>query len=282
MTKTNKIIYWTSTILLASGMLAGGLEQVFHTRRIADLFAHLGYPLYFSYILGVWQILGVIAILVPEFSLLKEWAYAGLFFTYTGAAASHFLVGDPFGIWLGPLIVALITITSWKLRPDSRKLQPLKIEPGEYKRSKAICYWITTGLVAFILISGGLWLMSSQFKLMVDQNPFLGFPAYFWQILGFCKLLGGIVILMPRFPLAKEWAYAGIVFNMTGASAVRAFIGASTAHIIVPLVICSIAIASWMLRPESRKLNPTRIVNINSKDEAKQKLGNNVGIEREA
>lgn len=263
-----KVIYWTSTILLASGMLAGGLGQVFHTKRSVDLIVHLGYPSYFLYILGVWQILGVIAILIPNFRLLKEWAYAGLLFIYTGASASRFLAGDPADIWPGPLLFALISMTSWKLRPVSRKLQPSQVEPGEYGRSKAISYWIVTGLVAFILISGGFWLMSNS-ELLVDQNPPLGFPAYFWKILGFCKLLGGIAILIPRFPVAKEWAYAGIVFNMTGASAARAFISDSAAHIIAPLVICGIAIASWMLRPESRKLNPTRMVNIDSKEEAK-------------
>ena len=253
---TLKIIYWASTILLAVAMLAGGLEQVFHTKRIVDVFVHLGYPLYFLYILGIWQILGVIAILIPEFRLSKEWAYAGLFFIYAGATASHLLVGAPADIWLGPSIFLLITITSWKLRPDSRKLHSSKIEPGEYKRSKAIWYWITTGLTAFILIFGGFWLMSNG-QLLVNLKPPLGFPVYFWQLLGFCKLLGGIAVLVPRFPTAKEWAYAGIVFNMTGASAARAFISDSTGHIVAPLVICGIAILSWMLRPESRKLNPT-------------------------
>ena len=82
----------------------------------------------------------------------------------------------------------------------------------------------------------------------------LGFPDYFWLMLGFLKILGGIAILVPRFPLLKEWAYAGIVFNMTGASASRIFVGDSAAHIIVPLVITGMAVASWFLRPESRKV----------------------------
>lgn len=114
---------------------------------------------------------------------------------------------------------------------------------------KSILYWITTALLAFILISGGLWLMAGS----QPMDAYLGFPAYFWQILGFWKILGGIAILVPRFPVLKEWAYAGIVFNMTGASAARAFVGDSAAHIIAPLVICGIALASWFLRPESRK-----------------------------
>ncbi len=72
MTKRNKIIYWISTIWLALGMLAGGFQQVFHTKSFVDIFVHLGYPLYFMYIIGVWKILGVIAILIPKFRLLKE------------------------------------------------------------------------------------------------------------------------------------------------------------------------------------------------------------------
>jgi hypothetical protein len=89
---------------------------------------------------------------------------------------------------------------------------------------------------------------------------FLGYPAYFWQILGFWKLLGGIAILVPRFPLLKEWAYAGIFFNMTGAAATRIYVGDSAAHIIAPLVICGIAMVSWYLRPESRKMGSLRLV----------------------
>jgi hypothetical protein len=115
---------------------------------------------------------------------------------------------------------------------------------------KKIAYWITTVLLAFILISGGFWLMTNT----QAMGAYLGFPDYFWQILAVCKILGGIAILVPRFPLLKEWAYAGIVFNMAGAVATRIFVGDPAAHIIAPLVICGIAIASWYLRPESRKV----------------------------
>lgn len=111
-------------------------------------------------------------------------------------------------------------------------------------------YWITTVLIGFIFISGGLWLLFSGEPL----DAFLGYPAYFWQILGFWKILGGIAILVPRFPLLKEWAYAGIFFNMTGAAATRIFVGDSAAHIIAPVVICGISMVSWYLRPESRRI----------------------------
>ena len=116
----------------------------------------------------------------------------------------------------------------------------MRNEQNRNKKSKGVWYWITTTLLAFILLTGGLWLMiGSQ-----PMDAYLGFPAYFWKILGICKILGAFAILVPRFPLLKEWAYAGIIFNMTGAAAARAFVGDSAAHIVAPLVICGIALAS--------------------------------------
>lgn len=117
-------------------------------------------------------------------------------------------------------------------------------------RSARIWYWIATSVLAFILLSGGSWLLSSG----ESMNAGLGFPPYFLQILGVCEILGGIAILVPRFPRLKEWAYAGIVFNMMGASASHAFVGDSPAQIATPLIICGIALVSWSLRPASRKL----------------------------
>jgi hypothetical protein len=136
----------------------------------------------------------------------------------------------------------------------------MRIEQNQNKKSTGVWYWMTTALSAFILVSGGLWLMIGN----QPMDAYLGFPAYFWQILGFCKILGAIIILVPRFPLLKEWAYAGIVFNLTGAAAARAFVGDSTTHIVAPLVICGIAAASWFLRPESRKTAAQRIGKIKS------------------
>jgi hypothetical protein len=124
-------------------------------------------------------------------------------------------------------------------------------------KMRSILYWITTALLAFILISGGLWLMTTS----QPMGGHLGFPDYFWLILGFLKILGGIAILVPGVPLLKEWAYAGIVFNMLGASASRIFVGDAAGHIIAPLVICAIAVASWYLRPESRKTGSFQSIN---------------------
>jgi uncharacterized membrane protein YphA (DoxX/SURF4 family) len=122
MTKRNKIIYWISTIWLASGMLASGLQQLFHTKGFVDIVAHLGYPLYFLYILGVWKILGVVAILIPRFSLLKEWAYAGFFFAMSGAVFSHIALGDSVNGIAPSLALLILTVISWYFRPAGRKI----------------------------------------------------------------------------------------------------------------------------------------------------------------
>src|SRR5580698_746649 len=118
MEKRNKIIYWIATALLAIGMLQSGIFAVLRTKQWVDLVTALGYPVYFLTILGTWKILGVIAILIPRFKLLKEWAYAGFFFAMTGALISHLACGDyDVKAILGPLMQAIFTILSWYFRP---------------------------------------------------------------------------------------------------------------------------------------------------------------------
>jgi uncharacterized membrane protein YphA (DoxX/SURF4 family) len=126
MEKRKLIIYWVATALLAFGMLASGLEQIFHAKAMVDLVVPLGYPLYFLYIIGVWKILGVIAILIPRFKLLKEWAYAGFFFVMTGALVSHLASGDYSAKEIiGPLMQIVFIILSWYFRPADRKIIPV-------------------------------------------------------------------------------------------------------------------------------------------------------------
>ena len=122
MEKRNKIIYWTSTILLSLGMFAGGAAQLFKVKENVEGMIHLGYPIYFLGILGVWKILGVVALLVPRFPLLKEWAYAGFFFAMTGAVISHMASGDNFTLYSAPLVFSLLVMVSWYFRPSGRKL----------------------------------------------------------------------------------------------------------------------------------------------------------------
>ena len=123
MEKRNKIIYWVATVLLAIGMLQSGIFAVLRTKQWVDLITPLGYPVYFLTILGAWKILGVIAILIPRFKLLKEWAYAGFFFAMTGALASHLACGDyAIKAILGPVFQTIFLLSSWYFRPASRKI----------------------------------------------------------------------------------------------------------------------------------------------------------------
>ena len=122
MKRSNKIIYWVATILLAVGMLQSGIFALLRTKQWIDLVTNLGYPIYFLTILGVWKILGVIAILIPRFKLIKEWAYAGFFFAMTGALISHLAMGDSGKAILGPLFQTTFIIVSWYFRPADRKI----------------------------------------------------------------------------------------------------------------------------------------------------------------
>ena len=123
MEKKKLIVYWITTVLVSVGMLGSGLAQLFHAKEMVDLLVPLGYPLYFLNIIGVWKILGLIAILVPRYKLLKEWAYAGLFFVMTGALISHLASGDYSlkGI-IGPFMQSVFIILSWYCRPADRKI----------------------------------------------------------------------------------------------------------------------------------------------------------------
>ncbi|WP_175621930.1 DoxX family protein [Chryseobacterium schmidteae] len=122
MEKRNKIIYWILTIFLSIGMLAGGIQQTLQIGGYNEIITKLHYPLYILSILGVWKILGVIAILIPKFPLLKEWAYAGFFFAMSGAVISHFAVGQSFKEAIPALILLIVTILSWYFRPSDRKI----------------------------------------------------------------------------------------------------------------------------------------------------------------
>ena len=124
MEKSKLVIYWIATGLMSVGMLSSGLEQIFQAQVFKDIIIPLGYPLYVLYILGTWKILGVTAVLIPGFKLLKEWAYAGFFFVMTGALVSHLASGD-FGVKaiLGPSFQIVFIMTSWYFRPASRKIR---------------------------------------------------------------------------------------------------------------------------------------------------------------
>lgn len=123
MNKGKTIIYWTATALMSVGMLGSGIAQVMHAQQMIDLVKPLGYPVYFLSIIGTWKILGVIAVLLPGFKLVKEWAYAGFFFLMTGALISHMAAGvHDIKDVLGPVFQTIFIVLSWYCRPASRKL----------------------------------------------------------------------------------------------------------------------------------------------------------------
>ena len=122
MTKRNKIIYWVATLWLSLGMVSTGIVQLIKIEEEVDMMSRLGYPIYFLTILGVWKILGTVAVLIPKYPLLKEWAYAGFFFAMSGAIISHVASGDEAKELFGPTLLLVLTVLSWYFRPADRKL----------------------------------------------------------------------------------------------------------------------------------------------------------------
>ena len=125
MKNRNNIIYWIATVWLSLGMLSTAIVQLLRLEKENEFMLQLGYPVYFLTIIGAWKVLGVIAVLVPKFALLKEWAYAGFFFLTTGAIISHMVRGEVKDIF-GPLLLVVLTIVSWYFRPPARRVpQPV-------------------------------------------------------------------------------------------------------------------------------------------------------------
>lgn len=115
------IVYWLATAAVVAELGVGGSWDITRIPSVRELVTHLGYPSYFLVLLGTWKVLGAVALLVPRRALLKEWAYAGAFFTYTGAIVSHLTTGYDLGeVWLAATMTAL-TVLSWALRSPSRR-----------------------------------------------------------------------------------------------------------------------------------------------------------------
>lgn len=110
------------TGFLCFGMLLGGSGQILKAKFNVEGIVHLGYPEYVLPILGIWKVLAVIVILIPNYQLAKEWAYAGLFFLLTGGVISHLMSGDGIVGALPVLLFSILTVASWYLRPANRKI----------------------------------------------------------------------------------------------------------------------------------------------------------------
>jgi hypothetical protein len=120
--RSRTIAYWGSTLLLGTEGIVGGVLALIRFPAYTGIITHLGYPRYFMTIIGVWYTLAGVALLVPRFPRLKEWAYAGLIINYTGAAAAHIAAGDPIGAQVAPTMFICLTVASWALRPAARRL----------------------------------------------------------------------------------------------------------------------------------------------------------------
>jgi hypothetical protein len=117
------ISYWLTTGLFSLAMAGSGVGDVLGAMD-AEL-AGMGYPAYFVRLLGIWKLLGVVALLAPGFGRVKEWAYAGFFFAMSGAAISHVGSGQPWFSAIGPLVLLALAVGSYLLRPASRTVVPL-------------------------------------------------------------------------------------------------------------------------------------------------------------
>jgi uncharacterized membrane protein YphA (DoxX/SURF4 family) len=119
-TTGRRIACWTTTGLAALAIAASGAADLLKVPAVIDGLTRLGYPPYLTSILGAWKLLGAAAIVLPGLPRLKEWAYAGMVFAFTGAAASHGLSGDSAMHTLPSLVLLGVVVTSWALRTGTR------------------------------------------------------------------------------------------------------------------------------------------------------------------
>jgi uncharacterized membrane protein YphA (DoxX/SURF4 family) len=125
------IAYWVVTIFGPASFVIGGYLHLTRDPQVMATLAHLGYPAYFATIMGAWKLLGAIAIVVPGFPRVKEWAYAGFFFDLTGAAATRAFVGDGAADIAAPLVFLGLVMASRALAPARRTIPAETVNPGE-------------------------------------------------------------------------------------------------------------------------------------------------------
>ncbi|MFZ1176320.1 MAG: DoxX family protein [Mycobacterium sp.] len=121
-TRAQMTTYWIATGLLVAELTLGGIWDVLRIPLVRNVVTHLGYPTYFLVLLGTWKLLGAVALVVPRFPLVKEWAYAGVVFVFSGAIVSHLTTGKDVQEVAFCSIVLILTVASWALRPATRTL----------------------------------------------------------------------------------------------------------------------------------------------------------------
>ena len=120
----------------------------------------------------------------------------------------------------------------------------------------AIAYWVCTTLLCFVFFAMGL----SNFVQPGDMHVEIaksGYPPHFFMVLGVWQVLAAIAISVPNNPRVKEWAYAGVLINLTAAGHHHYMAGDSIGKIAIPFVVLLFAIGSYAFRPVSRRLPGT-------------------------
>jgi uncharacterized membrane protein YphA (DoxX/SURF4 family) len=245
-TRLSNTAYWIITAVLATECLVGGVMGGLQMSPFRDTATHLGYPAYFMSILGVWYVSAGVVLLAPRLPRLKEWAYAGLVFNYTGAAASHIWVGDGAGKLVAPVAFLGLTAASWALRPPSRR--DFADAARSFGRGRSIVYWVATVSVAAELAVGGVWDLL-RIDYVRDVVEHLGYPAYLLTVMGVWKIPGAAALMIPRFPRLKEWVYAGAVINYASAVASHVIVGDGIGAVVAPTALLALTVTSWALRP---------------------------------
>jgi hypothetical protein len=120
--RTAILAYWICTLFVALTALGAGAMDILHVQPLFGLLLHLGYPAYFATILGIWKMLGTVALLVPRYPVIKEWAYAGMIIDYSSAVVSHLASGDGASALMGPIVSMIALAASWYLRPRTRRM----------------------------------------------------------------------------------------------------------------------------------------------------------------
>ena len=120
--RTWRIVYWVATVFVAGNAAGAGMMDILRIQPLFGVLLHLGFPAYFAAILGIWKVLGGVALVAPRYPLLKEWAYAGMFFDFSAALVAHASTGDATVAFVGPVVSIGALIASWYLRPQSRRV----------------------------------------------------------------------------------------------------------------------------------------------------------------
>lgn len=126
--------YWVTTAIVVTESMAGGVSDLLRLDPFFPLLTKLGYPTYLATILGTAKILGALAVAAPRLPRLKEWAYAGILINMLGAAASYLATHGGPGDYIPPLTFAAVALTSWALRPPTRRLQDNEPTPPPQAR----------------------------------------------------------------------------------------------------------------------------------------------------